>query len=74
MNSMNLMYNPDHEQVLEHHKELLEKAEQERFERSAMAAPKSPLPSIRKLLRSLFSGHHTSKIAPVAQRPSSTRL
>ena len=52
MNNMNLVYNPDHQQVLERHKDLLKKAEAVALVHSAMASSKPPHRPFRKLLQS----------------------
>ena len=71
MYTINLTYNPDHEQVLEYHKELLKKAEQERLTHPAMTTSKHPLPALKNLLRLVTPGRHTNKTAPIAPRSSS---
>jgi hypothetical protein len=51
---MNLYYNPDHQQHLEHHKELLKEAQQERFALDALKAQqgeRSASPALRFLWR-----------------------
>jgi len=75
MNNMNLIYNPDHQQVLEHHKDLLKKAEQAELVRSAMASSKQPQRSFRKLLQAMFSNRHVTQMAStVAQVPNAQPL
>ena len=73
MCSMNLIYNPDHQQVLEHHKELLKKAEQVQLTCSVMETPKHPMPSLREWLQHWLSIHRSSKIAQVTSQSSSSR-
>ncbi len=73
MRDVNLIYNPDHQQVLEHHKELLKKAEQEQFAHLVTAAPKHPLPSFRKLMQHWFSDRRTAKIVQVTSRLPGSR-
>jgi len=72
MCSMNLIYNPDHQQVLEHHNELLKKAEHEQLVRIVMTTPQRPLPSIRMWLRHWFSNRRSINMTRVASRSSST--
>ena len=75
MYNMNLIYNPDHQQVLEHHKDLLKKAEDVAFVHSAMASSKQPHRSFRKLLQDVFSNRHITKMAStVTQVPNAHPL
>jgi hypothetical protein len=64
MYQMNLVYNPDHQQVLEHHQELLKKAAQEQLVRASLPKSKHALPSFRKLLQLVSSVRHTHKVVP----------
>lgn len=70
MNGMNLIYNPDHQQVLEHHRELLKKAEQAQLEHIETATPKRPLLSFQKWLQHWFSDRRTTKMV----QSSSSRM
>jgi hypothetical protein len=70
MNNMNLVYNPDHQQVLEHHKDLLKKAEEVALVHAAMANSKQPHRSFRKLLQDVFSNRHDTKMASTVTRVS----
>jgi len=70
MDNMNLIYNPDHQQVLEHHKDLLKKAEEAQLVRSAMVSSKQPHRSFRKLLHDVFSNRHITKMASTLTRVS----
>jgi len=67
MYRINLIYNPDHQQVLEYHNELLKKAEQEQLVNSVMPKSKHSLPSFRNLLRLFTSIRHTHKSLPTTQ-------
>jgi len=53
---MNMYYNPDHQQHLEHHKELLNEAQQERLALTALKAQKNERADFHALgfLRRLF--------------------
>ena len=68
MYQMNLVYNPDHQQALEYHQELLKKAEQERLARPVMPTSKHALPFFRKLLQLAGSVRHAHKVAPTITR------
>lgn len=68
MYHMNLVYNPDHQQALEYHQELLKKAEQERLVCAIMPKSKHALPSFRKLLQLVSSVRHTHKVVPTITR------
>jgi hypothetical protein len=68
MYPMNLVYNPDHQQVLEYHEELLKKAEQEQLVRATLPKSKHALPSFRKLLQLVSSVRLTHKVAPSTTR------
>jgi cytochrome P450 len=70
MNNLNFVYNPDHQQVLEHHKDLLKKAEAAALVRSAMANSKQPHRSFRKLLQDVFSNRHVTQMASTVTRVS----
>ena len=70
MNNMNLVYNPDHQQVLEHHKDLLKKAEEVALVHTAMANSKQPHRSFRKLLQDVFSNRHVTKMASTVTQVS----
>lgn len=67
MYNMNSIYNPDHQQVLEYHNELLKKGEHERLLQSIMPKPKHPLLSLQKLLQFVTSIRHTHKLLPTTQ-------
>jgi uncharacterized protein (DUF305 family) len=72
MNGMSLIYNPDHQQVLDYHKELLEKAEQAQLANSLIETPKRPIPSFHKWLKHWFSDRRSSKIVRVTSQSSSS--
>ena len=72
MNGMNLIYNPDHQQVLDHHKELLKTAEQERLTRLATETPKRPLPSFRKWLQHWLSDRRSAKMTQAVSQSSNS--
>lgn len=61
MFGMNLIYNPDHHQVLEYHKELLKKAEAH-LAHSVVETPKCPTASFRKWLLRWFSDPRSIKM------------
>jgi len=73
MNGLNLIYNPDHQQVLEHHKELLNKAKQAQLKHIVTATSKRPLPSFRKWLQHWFSDRRTTNMVQVPSKSSSSR-
>jgi hypothetical protein len=75
MYNTNLIYHPDHQQALEHYKELLKKAEKDQPASSVMAASKRPLPSFKKLLQLVIQiqARHANKTAPVASRTPSAQ-
>lgn len=68
MYQMNLVYNPDHQQVLEYHKELLKKAEQEQLVRATLPKSKHALPSLHKLLQLVSSVRQTHRVVPNTAR------
>ena len=70
MYNMNSIYNPDHQQVLEYHKKLLKKAEQEQLVHSVEPKLKRSLPSFRNLLRLMVSVRHAHKMVPPTRTPS----
>lgn len=72
MYNMSLVHNPDHEQVLEHHKELLKKAQQERLAQEALKAQRSEHPSFHPLefLRHLFVRRRSRDFARTVSHPS----
>jgi hypothetical protein len=73
MYNLNLIYHPDHQQVLEHHKELLKEAEQARLVRSIIPTSKHPLASLQKLLQLMISIRHTHKMVPTTARNPSAQ-
>lgn len=73
MYGLNLVYNPDHQQILEHHKELLKRAEQEQLVRPVIATSKHPVAFLRKFLRLGSLIRHTDKTLPIARRTPSAQ-
>jgi hypothetical protein len=75
MYNMNLIYNPDHQQALEHHKELLKKAEHERPAFQAMKTKKDKIaPSCGLvLLRHLLVGRLSHKFVKTASQSSNAQ-
>jgi len=65
MCNWSLIYNPAHQQVLDHHKELLKAAEQERIAIQAMKTrnDKFDFSHGLELLRHMFVGRHSQKFA-----------
>ena len=63
MNTLSLVYNPDQQQVLNHHQELLKAAEQERLASQAMKVSSKELTHSHGLglLRHLFASHRSQK-------------
>lgn len=73
MNGMNLIYNPDHQQVLDHHKELLKTAEQERLTRLATETPKRRLlSSFRNWLQHRLATRRSAKMTQAVSQSSSS--
>ena len=72
MYNTSLIYNPDHEQVLEHHKGLLKKAEQDRLAHEVLKAQKAERLSsqARGFLRHLFIRRRARGFARPAPNPS----
>lgn len=68
MYGLNLVYYPDHQQILEHHKELLKRAEQEQLVRSVMATSRRPVTFFRKFLWLGSLIRHAGKTSPIAPR------
>ena len=57
MYKISLIYNPDEQQVLEHHKELLKKAEQVQLEHPVTETPKHSTISLGERIKHWFSSH-----------------
>jgi len=73
MNGMNLIYNPDHQQVLDHHRELLKTAEQDRSLRLSTETPKRRwLPSLRNRLQHWLSDRRSAKMTQAVSQSSSS--
>ena len=72
MYNTSLIYNPDHEQALEHHKELLKKAEQERLTHEVLRAQKAEglSSNARGFLRHLFIRRGARDLARPVPHPS----
>ena len=65
MNNWSLVYNPDQQQALDHHKELLKAAEQERLAIQVMKTHHGKFDFSRglELLRHIFTGRNAQKFA-----------
>jgi hypothetical protein len=72
MYNTSLIYNPDHQQVLEHHQELLKKAEQDRLAHEMLEAQKAERLSSRArgFLQHLFIRRGARDIARPVPDPS----
>jgi hypothetical protein len=72
MYNTSLIYNPDHEQVLQHHEELLRIAEQERLAQEALKAQKAQRLSshAQGFLRHLFVRREAREFARPVPRHS----
>ncbi len=68
MNNLSLVYNPDQQQILDHHQELLKAAEQERLASQAMKVSNDKPAHFHGLglLRHMFANHHPQKFAKAA--------
>lgn len=69
------LYNPDEQQVLEHHKDLLKQSEQVQFEHLVVETPKRSAPSFSERIKHWFSSHRPIKLVHVHShsRSSSSR-
>jgi hypothetical protein len=68
MNTLSLVYNPDQQQVLNHHQELLKAAEQERLASQAMKVSSDKPAHVHGLglFRRMFANHRPQKFAKAA--------